>query len=189
MNKKNQKFNHWREIVSYDETSPSCLRWKIGRGNQIKAGDSVGTLNEKLGYWMFSSTISGKSKMYYCHRIIWELFNGPINVKMQIDHKNINRSDNLILNLRLVTRKRNLRNSHMSSRNKSGVTGVFQNKGYWIAHWVTLEGQKRSKSFSTKKLGHEEAKQAAILYREQQICQLNSTGAGYTELHGLRRKE
>jgi len=189
MNRKNQKFSNWSDIIEYDETSPSCLRWKVGRGNQIKAGDPVGSLHITLGYWMFSSTISGKSKMYYCHRIIWELFHGTIDKSMQVDHQDIDRSNNRIGNLRLVTRKRNLRNSHMSSRNTSGITGVFQYNGYWVAHWVTLDSRKKSKLFSIKKLGYEEAKQAAILYREQQIHELNSNGADYTLLHGLKRKE
>lgn len=187
--KKNLKFHRWGEIVTYDESCPSKLKWIVDRANQIKKGQPTGTFNKNLGYWMFSSNIFGKSRMYYCHRIIWELFNGPIPDGMQIDHIDMDRSNNTLSNLRLVSRKKNLRNSNMNPRNTSGITGVYETESGWIAHWVDLQGNKKSMYFSKKKLTNQGARQAAIDLRKFQIESMNKEGAGYTTSHGLKRKE
>lgn len=64
-------------------------------------------------------------KLYMVHRIIWEIFNGEIPLKMEIDHINHIRDDNRIENLRLVTKQDNRRNQRLTSRNSSGIIGVY----------------------------------------------------------------
>lgn len=173
----------------YDETSPSCLRWRTNGRVHRKAGDVAGSFNKSLGYWQVSLHKDGHQTTMYCHIIIWILHNGDIPTGYMVDHENISRKENKIVNLRLVTRKGNLRNASKSSRNTSGITGVFSNKTNWIANSVSLDGKHITKSFSIKKYGDAAAKEMAILAREAQINDLNSMGAGYSTLHGKITKE
>lgn len=55
---------------------------------------------------------------------------------------------------------------------------------FYVASWSDKHGKRKTKCFSVKKFGDEAAKLLAILYREQEIIKLISTGAGYTPRHG-----
>ena len=57
-------------LFTYDESSPSCLRWKVSRigGRGICPGDVAGSIDSK-GYWRVG--ISGKE--YRVHRIVYHL--------------------------------------------------------------------------------------------------------------------
>lgn len=71
---------------------------------------------------------------FRAHRLAWFYKNG-IWPKNQIDHRNGNRSDNRISNLREATQIQNCRNSKLQSNNTSGFRGVTWNKrrSAWIA--------------------------------------------------------
>ena len=91
-------------------------------------------------------------------------------------------------NCRWLTRKDQAKNRKKPSSNKSGATGVFYlNKGKYgsfRAEWYEVNGKSRSKSFSIKKYGYDEAYRLACEYRELMISRLNEQGAGYSENHG-----
>ena len=63
---------------------------------------------------------------------------------------------------------------------------VDKKHGYfrYRAMGMTLNGEKKTKSFSCNLLGEEQAFKLACEYREQNIRELNEQGAGYTERHG-----
>lgn len=65
-------------------------------------------------------------KTYHAHRIIWVIVTGE--VPEEVDHINGDRSDNRFSNLRAVTKPENTVNKCMSSKNTSGVTGVYWDK-------------------------------------------------------------
>lgn len=193
--KKMDKYNaiNWSDYVYYDETSPSFLRWKVdrrgGKVGQIlvkAAGEDAGSSVGNYGY--FQMGLFGVR--YLNHRVIWVLFHGSIDPEMQIDHKDGNRGNNSIDNLRLVTSDINSRNQSVHCNNTTGATGVSRmstNKGryhYYIAHWNAFNGKQKQKCFSILKLGELEAFRLACEYRQQIIGELNSQGAGYTERHG-----
>lgn len=102
-------------------------------------------------------------------------------------------------NVRWATQHEQARNKTMLSVNSSGKTGVtWDNKRhpngreetlYCNAVWSALNGKQTKKCFSTKKFGILPAFCMACEYRDKMIAYLNSVGAGYTEDHGLRRKE
>ena len=77
----------------------------------------------------------------------------------------------------------------MFRNNTTGVTGVYKvdvsGTVKWVAKWMDSEQILRSKTFSTVRYG-DEAFKLACEYREKQIQLLNTTGAGYTELHGRK---
>lgn len=178
----------------YDPTSPSALRWKrssySGKSNgklQVSQGDIAGSLNGSSQYEVWF-----EGRLQQCHRIVYQLEVGPISDGKIIDHINGDRSDNKIENLRVVDYITNSRNRKKSVKNRTGITGVYQdlNKrgelvGY-VASWQLLEGYKRDyKRFSFSTYG-EDALNAAKWWRELMIDFLNADGAGYTPNHGLR---
>lgn len=63
------------------------------------------------GYLLYKLSI-GKSKYDYVrgHRIIWEAFNGKIPANLEIDHRDRNKKNNKLSNLRLVTHSENCKN-------------------------------------------------------------------------------
>ena len=52
-----------------------------------------------------------KTKNYYQHRFVYEVFRGPIPRCFEVDHQNNVRSDNRIKNLQLLTHKQNVEKS------------------------------------------------------------------------------
>jgi hypothetical protein len=66
---------------------------------------------------------------------MWYVHNGPIPDGYEIDHINGNRQDNRLQNLRLATDQQNGMNHGLSSRNRSGHSGVYwhSKRGKWTA--------------------------------------------------------
>lgn len=69
-------------------------------------GHIAGCVNNVTGY----RAVKIAQKNEYVHRVIWEYHNGPIPDGLEIDHKDTNRDNNKIDNLRLVTSKENKEN-------------------------------------------------------------------------------
>ena len=64
------------------------------------------------GYKIVELRNNGEKKICYIHRLIYEVFKGPIQKGLEIDHANGIRSDNRLNNLRLLTPKENKNNKH-----------------------------------------------------------------------------
>ena len=63
-------------------------------------------------YLIFAPCVNGKSTQKAVHRAVWEAFNGPILGRLEINHKNLNRSDNRLENLELLTHQENIQHAH-----------------------------------------------------------------------------
>jgi len=81
-------------MYNYCPDCPSCVKSSSGRcvGSQLTNG-----------YWL----VQGTRTSFYAHRLAWEAVYGPIPDGMVIDHKDRDKSNNKIENLRLVTRSQN----------------------------------------------------------------------------------
>ncbi len=110
------------EHFNYDEdTGIVTLKKHRGRGERLKVGDPVGTIEKKDGYLVVKVKCKGRK----LHRLIWLMQTG--STPDQIDHEDGNITNNAWTNLRSVTVGENLRNSKRANTNTSGTTGV-----YWI---------------------------------------------------------
>lgn len=184
----------WNEYFYYDETSPSRLRWnttiRAGKHGNIK--NTVA--NSVAGYVV---TTKGRSeykvklnnKVWFVHRIIWEMFNERIPEKHHIDHINGESLDNNIENLRCIHFSQNARNKGMNRNNISGVTGVSyrlnKKTPYWVSQYNDFEsGKLVTKSFNINKYGYDEAFSLACEWRQKMILELNAQGTSYTNRHG-----
>lgn len=191
------KTRDWNKIFEYRN---GILYWKIDRfkGNKLCTRCSVKgekvLLSEGEHGHLRLSIQCGKMSNTYVHRLIYEMFYGKDSVHgYEIDHINGDPKDNKIENLRLADRHLNGRNQKMTSRNKSGVTGVHYCKitNSFIASWVSHEdGKQKHRRFNCKKYGCSTAKQMAIAAREDEMRKLAIIYGekGYTERHGLKEE-
>lgn len=171
------------DIVFYDESSPSCLRWKSYRSSSASEGDIAGGLNTH-GYY----TVSIKRKRYYAHRIVMLLAGFTLSEHEVVDHINGNKSDNRIENLVITTQNGNSKNRAMPKNNSTGVTGVFYDKrrNQYIARALhPITKLYVSKHFLISKYGDD----AFILAKEARAAMLKHFNLEfdgvYSERHGL----
>lgn len=172
------------DLLAYDPSSPTGLKWRVDRRGVVKAGDNAGSVltyrRDGKSCWQ----IQALGRVQLAHRIIWELISGPIPEGLQIDHIDGDRLNNRIENLRLVTPALNMRNRATGKHNRSGTKGVcLTSKGYYQASFSDLSGKQQSKAFSCKRHGKEQAFDLASSWRAERMAELNAAGAGYTERH------
>ena len=96
-----------KDKITYDESSPTMLRWEVDASTRARKGSPVGSPNAK-GY----IKTSYKGKMYFLHRLVWEIHHGVIPEGLVVDHRDGDKSNNLISNLRLATKSQNAFNSN-----------------------------------------------------------------------------
>ncbi|MBZ9939178.1 HNH endonuclease [Mesorhizobium sp. BR1-1-16] len=106
-----------RERLEYDPNT-GLLTWKTDRNNVIPAGSVAGHLR-KNGY----VGVKFSGRWFSAHRLAWLIYYGSWPT-LDIDHKNCVPSDNRIANLRQATKRQNIQNQRLCSRNTSGFKGV-----------------------------------------------------------------
>ena len=112
----------WRERpVSMFGAGSHGQESEAKRWNRKNAGKQVGSPSQ--GY--LRCGIGGI--FILTHRIVWAITYGAWP-DGEIDHINHDRSDNRLVNLRLVTKTENNRNQRKQKNNTSGVTGVIWDK-------------------------------------------------------------
>lgn len=172
-----RNFPHW--IGKVFVNTDWCLHWVNNPRAPKHKGGRVGTL-EKDGYVKFKCG----PRYYMEHRVIWEIFHGPIPDGMQVDHIDGNRSNNNINNLRLATVAHNGQNRKLSPLSTTGIKGVtvanLKRKKYWKGT-VTAYGTVHSKVFGYTEAG----KQLAIRWVETTRAAFHKQFANHGERNEL----
>lgn len=117
-----------RQLLDYDPLT-GIFRWKdmpLGRRRLI--GEIAGFPNQN-GHWRIQ--IDGRT--YQAHRVAWLYMTGVMPFE-EVDHENLNRSDNRWTNLRLATHAQNMSNTRARANSCSGIKGVTEYpNGKWKA--------------------------------------------------------
>lgn len=127
-----------RRVFRYD--AESGLLYRRFRVGEKQCGCLFDTGHLQVG-------VDGR--MVGVHRIAWAIHYGEYPT-VEIDHINGDGADNRICNLRLATSSQNNQNRRLSTRNKSGVKGVFRvkwNKGTKWRVSVCADGDYRIEHF------------------------------------------
>lgn len=110
-----------KSILNYDPNTGIFI-WKISPAKSVKIGDIAGSPNNQNYIH-----ISIKSKLYKAHRLAWLYMTGNWP-NFEIDHKDLNRSNNRFDNLRECDHTKNLQNTNVYSNNLLGLKGVRKKK-------------------------------------------------------------
>jgi hypothetical protein len=125
------------ECLSYDQDTGEFI-WKNRPLAHFSSEKACNVFNNKIagnraGYSHNGYRYIGIGGVDYpAHRIAWKIVNGrdPIN---DIDHKNCNKADNRIANLRQASRSQNSSNGLLRKTNKSGFKGVSRKGGIFVS--------------------------------------------------------
>lgn len=149
-----------RELLHYDPETGFFTRALTTTGIRPKVGDVAGGVNCR-GYWQIR--IDGER--YKAHRLAWLYMTGDWP-KEQIDHINMDRSDNRFANLREATNIQNCANQRRPVNNTSGLKGVCWNKR--LSKWksqIRVNGKLHHLGyFDTAEAAHESYIDAAKKY-------------------------
>lgn len=116
------------EALTYDPLT-GLFRWRDhmrGRLRRVRAdmvGEIAGWRDPDTEYWKI--WLRGKNRL--AHRLAWLYLKGEWPVE-QIDHRDLDRSNNRWANLRLAEQSYNNGNSYRRSHNTSGFKGVSWSK-------------------------------------------------------------
>lgn len=119
-----------KEVLHYDaRTGVFVWRQPAGRWGRIPAGTVAGNISHP------GICIRIDGKLYLAHRLVWLYVFGrwPDD---QIDHRDLDRTNNALLNLREANNSQNQGNQPLDKTNKSGYKGVSWSKSCnkWLAN-------------------------------------------------------
>lgn len=123
----------WRyRPIHHFENQHRCNNW-----NSRWVGKEAGQVHKATGY----RTVSLSGWTYKAHLLMWVHYHGywPI---ADVDHDDLDRTNNRIVNFREATRSNNIANRYKQSNNKSGYKGVTWNKNAnkWLAQ-IQVRGE------------------------------------------------
>ncbi len=172
----NITYERVRELFKYNPNT-GVVRWikKSHPKSTISIGNIAGT-NHYSGYRI----IKIDRKIYQLHRIIWLFVYGYFPEEM-IDHRDRNRSNNRLYNLREATNQCNQRNSKVSALNKSGIKGVCWDKGSDKWHsYIKINGKNDNLGYTINFNNAVKARWEAEIKYDWSDC--NTTSSAYLYL-------
>lgn len=127
---------NWCQFFRYDPETGG-LFWIVDRRGPTRTiGRLAGTVKHDGRY----RTVHVGQKRVYCHRVCWEIVNGPIPDGMCIDHIDGNGLNNRAANLRIVTKSANQRNRRLSKNNRFGIDGLSVVRGGYSVYCAGYVG-------------------------------------------------
>lgn len=177
----------WKSLVELDSSSPSGIKYAatVRRWGRQRPGSYCGSADSTSGW-----RLSVNGDRYLVHRIIMIIIDGYLADDTVVDHLDGNPFNNTLTNLQVKTQRENNQNVKQSTRNSSGVTGVFPWKDHtgkitaYVATWVSPERKPKRKFFAFSKYTEQGALESAIEFRKKILQELIDQGMAYTSRHG-----
>jgi hypothetical protein len=129
-----QMFEHGatlKEVATFLGTSITTAH--SIKQNKTWAGDAAhrpAKVQLLKGYWVASLCKDGKYTRRGVHRMMWEAFNGRIEGRLEINHKDLNRGNNRLENLEIVTHQQNIQHAIDAYKDKGLLRAVKGIKGF-----------------------------------------------------------
>jgi len=124
-----------RSLLAYDPET-GVFVWKFPPNRHTRIGSIAGTTNS-VGY----RVISILGKLYLAHRLAWLMHYG-VDPSSDVDHKDRDRTNCKISNLRLVSIGDNHRNCGPRSHSKYGVKGAEAHRDGGYTARITINRKK-----------------------------------------------
>lgn len=145
-----QVVENWKVINNYPNYSIS----DNGRVQNDKTCKIMIIQLDRRGYHRIGLRNGVKQKKFMVHLLVFDHFDGTPRNGRTVDHKDTDKNNNHISNLRLATNKQQNGNRGMMNNNTSGYQGVTwkENKHLWRAQIAWTENGKYK---SKVKYGHD----------------------------------
>ena len=121
-----------REVAEFLQTSLATAS-NIKRG-KVWAGDTafrpVKPRPNRTHYLIVDLCHNANYTKKAVHRLVWEAFNGPIEGRLEINHKDLDRANNHLNNLELITHQQNLQHAIDAYKAKGLLRAVNGVKGF-----------------------------------------------------------
>ncbi len=161
---KEQSLSHARllQLLDYDQET-GILRHRVARGRNAKAGSIAGHIRKAKQREYMTVGLGGFT--FLAHRLIWFYMTGAWP-KGQIDHRDLNKTNNAWSNLREAAAHQNCSNRKVRADSGSGLKGVSLRKGRTGPRWraiLAIHGKKRHLGyFASPEAAHDAYKVAAL---------------------------
>jgi hypothetical protein len=157
-------FEIWKDIKGYVGIYQISNLGNVRNAKTLRILKPV--INKKRGYNIVNLCHNGKIKTVTIHRLIALAFIPNPENKTCIDHKNNDKKDNKIINLRWCTTKENSMNALIGKRNTSTIKGVdfhkqnnkwraqimFNGKSIHLGYFQNIEDAKQARQTKAKEL-------------------------------------
>ena len=100
------------------EVRPDGSIWRIVSHGKPCTPRRIDLSDRAKGYRNVVLPIDGRWRTLKAHRLVWEWHHGPIPDGLQVNHINLDKSDNRVANLELVTPAGNIRHSYANGRTR-----------------------------------------------------------------------
>lgn len=139
-----------KEAFDYDpQTGRLIWRYKANRNSSLASvGRDAGCV---CGQGYIVIKLGGV--LYQAHRLVWLYVYGEW-APHSIDHRDGDRANNRIDNLRLATVAQNTRNKRVSRNNRLGIKGVRLKRGKFVAAIVANGQQHHLGTYATAEAAH-----------------------------------
>lgn len=123
----------WKDVVGYEGLYQvsnlgriKSLDRYVEYPNYIKRinGRIMSQQDNSKGYLMVNLSLNGFTKKLYVHRLLAEAFIPNLANKVEVNHIDLNKKNNIISNLEWCTKKENMRHAHKNGAIK--YTKVYQ---------------------------------------------------------------
>ena len=120
-----------KQVAQFLSTSiPTAHSIKLGKtwvGNELHRPCKIVLLK---GYMQVSLCKNGKYIRQAVHRLVWQTFCGRIEGRLEINHKDLDRANNRLNNLELVTHQQNIQHAIDAYKSQGLLRAIKGKKGF-----------------------------------------------------------